>query len=95
MTVDGYIHEIMSVDDLSSKWNAFGWFVLRVNGHDFGEMDSALERAKRETNHPSMIILDTKKGKGAFFAEGKVSSHNMAFENETAKQAISQLTSKR
>ncbi|MGD0724260.1 MAG: transketolase [Spirochaetia bacterium] len=94
MTVDGYIHEIMNIDDLSSKWNAFGWFVLRVNGHDFDEMDAALERAKKEMYRPSVIILDTKKAKGAFFAEGKVGSHNMAFDYETAKRAIDRLNNK-
>jgi len=94
MTVDGHIHEIMNVDDLSSKWNAFGWFVVRVNGHDFNEMDEAIEQAKRETTRPSMIILDTTKGKGAFFAEGKVISHNMVFDYETAKKAIALLDGK-
>ncbi len=94
MTVDGNIHEIMNVDDLGSKWNAFGWFVLRVSGHDFEEMDEAIERAKKEMYRPSVIILDTKKGKGAYFAEGKVSSHNMAFDCDTAKQAIDRLNEK-
>lgn len=91
LQIDGYLHEIMNIEDLGCKWVSFGWFVQRVNGHDFEELDMAITRAKAETAHPSMIILDTKKGKGAFFAEGKVESHNMVFSYETAQQAIAQL----
>lgn len=91
MQIDGYLHEIMNIEDLNAKWVAFGWFVQRVNGHDLEEMDMAITRAKAETTRPSMIILDTKKGKGAFFAEGKVESHNMSFNNDTAQQAIAML----
>jgi transketolase len=88
MTADGYIYDIMSIDDITAKWTAFGWFALRCNGHDFEEMEVSVERAKKQTARPSVIVLDTKKGKGAFFAEGKVGNHNMACDDETAKKAI-------
>lgn len=88
MTVDGYIYDIMSIDDITAKWSAFGWFALRCSGHDFEEMDVAIERAKKQTDRPSVIVLDTKKGKGAFFAEGVLSNHNMACDDDTAQQAI-------
>ena len=87
MQIDGYVHEIMNVEDLNAKWNAFGWFVQRVNGHDFRDMDVAIERAKKELFRPSMIILDTIKGKGAFFAERRLDNHNMNVDYETAKEA--------
>ncbi|MDR1370897.1 MAG: transketolase [Dysgonamonadaceae bacterium] len=87
MQIDGYVHEIMNIDDLNAKWNAFGWFVQRVNGHDFLDMDMAVERAKRELYRPSMIILDTIKGKGAFFAERRLDNHNMNVNYDTAKEA--------
>ncbi len=88
MQIDGYMHEIMNIEDINSKWNAFGWFVQRVNGHDFDELDSAILRAKEEITRPSMIIMDTKKGKGAHFAEGRLENHNMAFDIATAQEAI-------
>lgn len=91
MEIDGYMHEIMNIEDITAKWVAFGWFVQRVNGHDFAQMDMAIERAKAEKYRPSMIVLDTIKGKGAFFAEGKVSSHNMPVDYELAKEAIARL----
>jgi transketolase len=87
MQIDGYVFDIMSIDDINSKWNAFGWFVQRVNGHDFEDMAQAIERAQKETTRPSMIILDTIKGKGAFFAERRLDNHNMNVDYETAKEA--------
>lgn len=91
MQIDGYISDVMSIEDLTAKWVAFGWFVQRVNGHDCGQIDKAIERAKMEALRPSMIVLDTIKGKGAFFAEGKLNNHNMPVDYEIAKEAIRRL----
>lgn len=87
MQIDGYVHDVMSIEDLNSKWTSFGWFVQRVNGHDLQDMDMAIERAKKEKVRPSMIILDTIKGKGAFFAERRLDNHNMNVSYETAQEA--------
>ena len=87
MQIDGWVFETMNIEDLGAKWTAFGWFVQRVNGHDFLEMDVAIERAKKELHRPSMIILDTIKGKGAHFAERRLDNHNMTFSYETAQEA--------
>jgi len=92
MQIDGYTHDIMNLEDLGAKWSAFGWNVLRVNGHDFLDMDMAITRAKAETRRPSMIILDTIKGKGAHLAERNLANHNMKFDAETAREAIAILT---
>lgn len=91
MQIDGYTHEIMNLEDLGAKWQSFGWFVQRVNGHDMYDLDMAVSRAGEETLRPSMIILDTIKGKGAFFAERNPANHNMKFDYETAQQAIKRL----
>jgi transketolase len=88
MQIDGYTSDIMDLDDITSKWNGFGWYVQRVNGHDMEAMDAAISRAKGEACRPSMIVLDTIKGKGANFAEGLLSNHNMAFDSNTANEAI-------
>jgi len=87
MQIDGWVFDTMNIEDIGAKWTAFGWFVQRVNGHDIQEMDLAIERAKKETLRPSMIILDTIKGKGAHFAERRLDNHNMFFDYETAKEA--------
>jgi transketolase len=87
MQIDGYVHEIMNIEDINSKWVSFGWFVQRINGHDFIALAEAIDRAKQEQFRPSMIILDTVKGKGAFFAEGRMDNHNMNVDYVTAKEA--------
>ncbi|MFA6732509.1 MAG: thiamine pyrophosphate-dependent enzyme, partial [Sphaerochaeta sp.] len=91
MQIDGLTEQIMGLGDLEAKWNSFGWFTQRVDGHDLKAMDEAIERAKAQSGKPSMIILDTIKGKGASFCEGKVTNHNMQFNLEVANAAIAEL----
>lgn len=87
MGIDGYTRDTMNIEDLTSKWLSFGWFVQRIDGHDFNQLGTAIYHAKQEMCRPSMIIMDTIKGKGAFFAEGRLDNHNMNFDYETAKEA--------
>jgi transketolase len=91
LQLDGFMQNIMNIEDLVAKWTSFGWFVQRVNGHDMQQMDQAIEQAKSEKIRPSMIILDTIKGKGVDFAENQTSNHNMKFDHATALQAIAKL----
>ena len=91
LQLDGFMQNIMNIEDLVAKWTSFGWFVQRVNGHDMQQMDQAIEQAKSEKIRPSMIILDTIKGKGVDFAENQTSNHNMKFDYATALQAIAKL----
>ncbi|HAK45605.1 MAG TPA: transketolase [Spirochaeta sp.] len=92
MNIDGYTRDIMNLDDLGAKWSAFNWHVQRIDGHNIELIVEAVERAKKTVGRPSMIILDTIKGKGALFAEGKLASHNMAFSPEDRDAAIATLT---
>jgi transketolase len=62
-----------------------------VDGHDLAAMEQAIENAKSQSSQPSMIILDTIKGKGASFCENKVTNHNMNFDLQTANAAIAEL----
>lgn len=91
MQIDGYIKDIMNIEDISLKWESFNWHTQRVDGHDFTELYEAINNAKNEKKKPSMIIMDTIKGKGCSFAEGKLENHNMAFTYDTAKEAIALL----
>jgi transketolase len=87
MGIDGYTTDTMNIEDLVAKWQAFGWFTQRIDGHNFSELETAIDRAQAEQSKPSMIVLDTVKGKGAFFAEGDLGNHNMKFDYETAQKA--------
>ena len=91
LQLDGFMQDIMSIEDIEAKWASFGWFVQRVNGHDFAEMDRAIEHAKNEPFRPSMIILDTIKGKGVSFAENEVTNHNMKLDFKTAQDVIAKI----
>ena len=91
MELDGYMHEIMDIADITSKWLSFGWYVQRIDGHNFSEIDRAVWNARAETCRPSMIILDTVKAKGFSPAEGQISSHNMSFDIEKAREAVAVL----
>jgi len=91
MQIDGTKEQIMDLGDIEGKWRSFGWNVERSSGHDFSAMHEAISRARSQTEKPTMIILDTIKGRGAPFCEGKVESHNMPVTMEMAQQAIAAL----
>jgi len=85
--IDGTSDEINSIRPLDDKWRAFKWHVQVINGHDIEAILEAIRVAKSVTGKPSMIICDTIKGKGAYFAEGDVGSHNMPVTEEMWKKA--------
>jgi transketolase len=89
--LDGYTKDIINLDDLEAKWAAFGWFTQRVDGHDIAALDEAVGNAAGQGKKPSMIIMDTVKGKGCFFAEGIQNNHSMAFDLAKAREAIAAL----
>ena len=73
--LDGTTDEIMPLRDLPAKWAAFGWNVIRCDGHDIAALYNAFEVAAAHTDGPSVIIADTVKGKGVSFMEGKAAWH--------------------
>lgn len=91
MQIDGLVQDVMGLEDMAAKWAAFGWAVQRVDGHDLAALDAAIEHAKSETGRPAMIVMDTIKGKGAFFAENRLDNHNMKYDYATALEANKRL----
>jgi transketolase len=90
--LDGMTKDILDLEGLDDKWRSFGWFTQRVDGHDIGALDEAIRAARAQEGKPSMIVMDTIKGKDCSFAEGLVSNHNMSFSMDQAKAAISILS---
>jgi transketolase len=86
--LDGYTKDIIDLGDLASKWAAFGWFTQEADGHDIEALDNAIEKALAQNDKPSMIVMNTVKGKGCSFAEGVEKNHSMAFNLEKAREAI-------
>lgn len=77
MQIDGYIEDINGLYPLADKWASFGWHVQSVDGHDVSQIAHAIDCARLITGRPSMILLNTIKGKGCFFCENKLSSHSV------------------
>jgi len=91
MQIDGETKDVNTVGPLDKKWEAFNWHVQEIDGHDVIAIKEAIMEAKKATGKPSMIILNTIKGKGASFCEGDVGSHNMPVTEEMCKEAIARL----
>ena len=64
--------EIIDLGDLEAKFSAFGWYVARCNGHDFGALERVFSELKQVTDRPKILIADTIKGKGVSFMEGPI-----------------------
>ena len=89
--LDGTTDEIMPLRDLPGKWKAFGWNVLRCDGHDIAALDAALDAAVACKGVPTVILADTVKGKGVSFMEGKSAWHGKAIPDAEFAQAMQEL----
>lgn len=90
--LDGYTKDIIDMENIDTRWLGFNWHVQRIDGHDFNAIHDAVEKAKKVTDRPSMIICDTIKSKGFFFGEGVKANHSMNFDSEKAEKAVEVLT---
>jgi len=89
--LDGSTAEINSIEPLDKKWEAFGWQVYTVDGHDVDAIDGAITDAKK-SDKPVMIILNTVKGKGVGFIEAKgAGCHNMPLSAEETALALEEI----
>ena len=86
LQIDGSNDEVMTVNPVDKKFEAFGWYVQKIDGHDFDEIIDAVKKAKMQ-DKPSMIIADTIKGKGVPFMENQVSWHGKAPNEEQYNEA--------
>ena len=91
--IDGSLENVMSLGDLASKWKAFGWLVLEMNGHDFDDMRSTLEEAKLLTGQgkPIVILMTTDMGYGVDFMSGTHEWHGKAPNDDQLEVALAQL----
>jgi transketolase len=87
----GATTDIFNIPDLDKKWRAFGWEVFIIPGHDPEKIIEALEAAEKVKGKPSVIILDTIKGKGFSFAEGNAAYHNGILDEARYNQALREL----
>ena len=83
----GNVKDRMDEGDLKAKWEAFGWNVIELDGHNMQEICEALDKADECEDKPTLLFAHTVKGKGVSFAEGKAAFHNGGLTKEQFEQA--------
>lgn len=91
LQIDGKTVDIMNIEPIDEKFKAFGWHIIKIDGHSFDEILNAIEEAKNTKEKPTMIISSTIKGKGVSFMENQVGWHGKAPSAEEAAKAIEEL----
>ena len=89
--IDGVTEDIMPLEPLAAKYEAFGWHVLEVDGHDFNQINTAIDEAKAIYEKPTMIIAHTIPGKGVSYMERKFEWHGKVPKPDEAKIALAEL----
>ncbi len=89
--LDGELDKISGSANFEEKFRAFGWNAVTVDGHNVHEIYDAVNEATLRLDKPSMIILDTIKGKGYKRAEETYANHSMTMTNEDLKEAVSEI----
>lgn len=75
LQISGHTQDIMNMEPLAQKFEAFGWVVKTIDGNNMQQLVEVLDSLPLEKGKPSAIIMRTVKGKGISFAEGQVSHH--------------------
>lgn len=91
LQIDGKISDVMSPYPIDQKFEAFGWHVININGHDFNEIEKAFNEAETVTGKPTVIIQRSTKGKGVSFMENQVGWHGKAPNDEEYAKAMEEL----
>lgn len=91
--IDGDVDDVLSLGNLKEKWQAFGWEVLEMDGHNIAEIQETLKKAKDMCGNgkPIVILMRTEMGQGVDFMMGTHKWHGVAPNAEQLKDALSQL----
>lgn len=91
LQIDGEVEQIKREEPIEDKLKAFGWNVLRINGHSCKEILKALSAARDAKGKPTFIVADTVKGKGVSFMENNVDFHGKAANDAECQKALDEL----
>jgi transketolase len=89
--LDGHVGSILEIEPLASKFEAFGWNVLDVDGHSVDALLDAFAESRLEKQRPTVILARTVKGKGVSFMEDTHAWHGKAPTAEELERAIAEL----
>jgi len=87
----GFTKDILDIEPFNVKFEAFGWNVIEVNGHDINQVIDSLKQAQSVKGKPTMIIAHTIKGKGVSFMENTAEFHGKAPNPEQLEKALKEL----
>lgn len=91
LQIDGKISDVMSPYPITDKLEAFGFHVMAIDGHDFDQIEAALNEAKTVQGKPSAIVMKTVKGKGVSYMENQAGWHGKAPNDAEYAQAMEEL----
>ena len=94
LQIDGATADVMPSEPLDKKFEAFGWHVIHVDGHDVAALSAAYDEAAQVKGQPTMLLLHTVKGKGVSFMENLASWHGVAPNAEQWAVAEAELKAK-
>ncbi len=89
--ISGFTEDVMPLESLKAKYEAFNWHVLEVDGHNVQEMIDACMEAKAIYEKPTVIIAHTIPGKGIDFMEYRYEWHGIPPDKEQAALALNEL----
>ena len=91
--IDGDVEQVLSLGNLEAKWQAFGWEVLQMDGHNFDSIRNTMQHAKSLTGKgkPIVIIMKTEMGQGVDYMMGSHKWHGVAPNAEQLQLALNQL----
>ncbi|MBR6224436.1 MAG: transketolase [Firmicutes bacterium] len=91
LQIDGKNDDVMTVRPIDKKFEAFGFNVICIDGHDFAQIFDTFDKARECTGRPTVIIASTHKGHGVSFMEDQAGWHGKAPNEEQARQAVEEL----
>lgn len=91
LQIDGDITKVMNPCPIDKKFEAFGWNVLVIDGHNYEEIIDAIEKAKECKDKPTAVVCNTVKGKGVSFMENQAAWHGTAPSKEQCETALKEL----
>ena len=91
LQIDGRIADVIDPYPIPEKFRAFGLNVIEIDGHDFDQIEAAMNKARHTKGVPTAIIMKTTKGKGVSFMEDQAGWHGKAPDDDQYRQAMDEL----
>ncbi|MFW6121541.1 MAG: transketolase [Petrotogales bacterium] len=91
LQIDGNTEDVLRLESVRERWSSFGWYVIEIDGHNIKQIIDALHEANQHEKQPTMIVLNTVKGKGVSFMENNVDFHGVPPNELEYKHAMEEL----